>query len=105
MCDLEYTDDMALLSDNWEDLTAMLSSLATYCKTLGLTISCKKTKDLAILPSESHHLPEPIQFSPSDDTIEVVSHFQYLESVIQDNCKSNLKLTQKYARPLLHSIR
>ena len=28
--DLEYEDDMALLSDNWEDLTAMLSSLAAH---------------------------------------------------------------------------
>ena len=42
--DLEYADDMALLSDNWCDLTTMLDSLSTCCKKLGLTISCKKTK-------------------------------------------------------------
>ena len=64
--DLEYTDDMALLSDNWEDLTTVLSSLAAHCRALGLTISCKKTKSLAVLPSESNQLPEAIQLSPSD---------------------------------------
>ena len=47
--DLEYADDMALLADNWADLTTMLNSLATTCKKLGLTISCKKTKTLAVL--------------------------------------------------------
>ena len=30
--DLEYADDLALLSDNWEDLTAMLTSLAYHAK-------------------------------------------------------------------------
>ena len=39
MTDLEYTDDMALLANNWSDLTAMLDSLSTCCKKLGLTIA------------------------------------------------------------------
>ena len=42
--DLEYADDMALLSDNWFDLTTMLNSLSNCCKKLGLAIRCKKTK-------------------------------------------------------------
>ena len=50
--DLEYADDMALFADHWSDLTAMLDSLSTCCKMLGLTISCKKTKSSAVLPSE-----------------------------------------------------
>ena len=41
--DLEYADDMALLANNWSDLTAILDPLSTCCKRLGLTISCKKT--------------------------------------------------------------
>lgn len=43
-------------------------------------------------------MPEPIQFSPSDDTIEVVSHFQYLGSVIQDNCNSNLEVDTRICK-------
>ena len=96
--DLEYADDMALLSDNWEDLTAMLSSLAAHCRDLGLTISCKKTKSLAVLPSESNQLPEAIQLSPSDDPIETVSHFQYLGSVVQDNCNSDIEVHTRICR-------
>ena len=48
--DLEYADDMALLANTWSDLTSMLESLSSCCKRLGLTISCKKTKSLAVLP-------------------------------------------------------
>ena len=47
--DQEYADDMALLADNWADLTPMLDSLATTCQKLSLTISFKKTKTLAVL--------------------------------------------------------
>ena len=39
--DLEYADNMVLLANNWVDLTTILDSLATTCKKLGLTISCK----------------------------------------------------------------
>jgi hypothetical protein len=55
--DLEYADNIALLSGNWEDLMAMLTSLTRRCKTLGLTTSCKKTKFLAALPTQSHQAP------------------------------------------------
>ena len=92
MSDLECADDMALL-DNWEDLTVMLSSLATHCRALGLTISCKKTKCLAVLPSQSNQLLEAIQLSPSDDPIEIVSYFQYFGSVMYDNCNSDIELS------------
>ena len=29
--DLEYADDMALLSDNWDDLITMMDSLSSCC--------------------------------------------------------------------------
>ena len=44
---------MTLLADNWSDLTTMLDALSTSCKKLGLAISCKKTKSIAVLPPES----------------------------------------------------
>ena len=31
MTDLEYADNMALLANNWSNLTAMLDSLSTCC--------------------------------------------------------------------------
>ena len=67
--DLEYADYMALLADNWSDLTAMLDSLSTCCKKLGLlTISCKKTKMLAVLASGIQS-PVPIYLFPGDEPI------------------------------------
>ena len=84
--DLEYADDMALLEDNWVDLTTMLDSLATTCKKLGLTISCKKTKTLAVLTNPGAQSPAPVQLVPGSEPIEVVSHFQYLDSTVQNDC-------------------
>ena len=47
--DLEYTDDMALLSDNWEDLTAMLSSLAAHLQRLGTNHQLQENQILGCL--------------------------------------------------------
>ena len=77
--DLEYANDMALLANNWADLTTMLDSLATTCKKLSLTISCKKTKTLAVLTNPGDQSPAPIQLVPGGEPIKVVSHSQYLE--------------------------
>ena len=73
--DLEYADNMALLADNWVDLTTMLDSLATTCKKLGLTISCKKTKTLSVLINPGAQSPAPIQLVPGSEPIKVLSHF------------------------------
>ena len=71
--DLEYADDMALLSDNWFDLTTTLDSLSNSCKKVGLAITCKKTKTLVVLPSECSHIQTsvPIHLVPRDEPIEV----------------------------------
>ena len=66
--DLEYADDMALLSDNWLDLTTMLDSLSNCCKKLGLAISCKKTKTLAVLPCECSHIHTPLPIHLCQET-------------------------------------
>ena len=58
--DLEYADDMALVSSSWSDLETIIVSLNRQCTAMGLTISCKKTKALAVLPSPSSQQPEPI---------------------------------------------
>ena len=71
--DLEYADDMALVSSSWSDLEAMIRSLNYQCNAMGLTISCKKTKTLAVLPSPSCQQPEPILLSPGADPVEPVA--------------------------------
>ena len=84
--DLECADDMALLADNWANLTTMLDSLATTCKKLVLTISCKKTKIHAVLTHPDAHSPAPVQLVPGGEPIKVVSHFQFLGSTVQNDC-------------------
>ena len=96
--DLEYADDMAIMADNWEDLSAMVRSLSHHCSSLGLSISCKKTKTLAVLPTGSHQLPQPILLPTSDDPIEVVSHFQYLGSVVQDDCNCDTEVDTRICK-------
>ena len=85
MTDLEYADDMALLSDNWLDHHNDGFPI-NCCKKLGLAISCKKTKTLAVLPSECSDIQTPVSIYlvPGDEPIDVVSHFQYLGSIVQN---------------------
>ena len=42
--DLEYADDMELISDSYESLSTLLKSLDSSCHYTGLTINYKKTK-------------------------------------------------------------
>ena len=64
LTDLEYADDMALLADNRVGLTTMMDSVATTCKKLGLTISCKKIRTLAVLTKPGAQSPAPVQLVP-----------------------------------------
>ena len=64
LTDLEYADDMALLADNRVGLTTMMDSLATTCKKLGLTISCKKIRTHAVLTKPGAQSPAPVQLVP-----------------------------------------
>ncbi|MDA8001968.1 MAG: reverse transcriptase domain-containing protein [Alphaproteobacteria bacterium] len=98
--DLEYADDMALLADSWSDLTIMLESLSNCCQKLGLTISCKKTKSLAVLPPEQPQIqsPLPIHLLPGDEPIDVVSHFQYLGSFVQNDCGMDVEINSRICK-------
>ena len=63
--DLEYAYDMGLVANSWEDLRVMVESLETRCSDLGLTILCRKTKLLAVLPSDSFPCLAPAWRLPS----------------------------------------
>ena len=80
--DLEYADDMALLADSCNDLEAMLTTLSTHCSAFGLSISCSKTKTMAVLPASHCAPPVPIHLFPNHPPVEPVSTFQYLGSDI-----------------------
>ena len=96
--DLEYADDMALLADSWNDLEAMLTSLSTHCRNFGLSISCSKTKTMAVLPSSLYPQPAPIHLSPNQPPVESVTSFQYLGSIVQDDCGSDLEVNSRICK-------
>ena len=96
--DLEYADDMALISDSYVGLTTLLESLDSKCRHMGLTINCKKTKLLAVLPDAGTQPPAPILLHAESDPIEVVSSFQYLGSTVASDCTSNVEASSRITK-------
>ena len=101
--DLEYADDMTLVAASWDDLKVMLQSLDEKCRQLGLTISTKKTKTMAVLPSgdsdgEQHPRPEVITLHPNSDPVEVVSSFEYLGSIMSDDCSLSAEVEARISK-------
>ena len=96
--DLEYADDMALMSNSWSDLEVIIKYLHQHCTAMGLTINCKKTKTLAVLPSSSCPQPQPILLSPSVDPVEPVSAFQYLGSTVSQDCSNSAEVSSRIVK-------
>ena len=95
--DLEYADDMALISDSYESLSS-LKSLDSSCHYMELTINYKKTKLLAVLPGADAHSPSPISLHPDCDPIEVVPSFQYLGSYLSNNCSMDVEISTRITK-------
>ena len=57
---------MALVTESWDDLKSTLDDVSIRCRDLRLTISCSKTKTLAVLPSDLYQKPVPI-YLPNDN--------------------------------------
>ena len=85
--ELEYADHMAIVSDSIDALEEVLQSMNDVCSGVGLSISSKKTKILAIRPSTSFGAPpRPVQLNLNEQPVEVLEKFQNLSSKISQNC-------------------
>ena len=85
--DLKYVDDMALVSDSMNVLEEILRTFDATCSGMGLIISSKKTKFLAVhSASSSNTLPRTVQLGAGRDPIEVVEDFEYMGSTITQDC-------------------
>ena len=96
--DLEYADDMVLLSNSWSDPEVMIKSLHQQCTAMGLTISCRKTKTLPVLPSSSCPQPQSILLSPAADPVEPVTTFQYLGSTVSQDCSNSAEVSSRIVK-------
>ena len=57
--DLEYADDMCIVSDSMRVLQEMIQDMNSCCSDMGLIISSKKTKVLAVC-SEHNEIPQQV---------------------------------------------
>ena len=87
--DLEYADDVALISDSMYALEEVIQAMEIGCSEMGLTISSKKTRILAVHPADKPSQPPgDVLLRPLDDSVSVVEEFKYLGSTIYTDCRS-----------------
>ena len=96
--DLDYADDMCLVSNSMDKLEEMSMDMDESCSEMGLTISARKTKIMAVLPTpqagQQQEQPRQVQLQRTDDTVDVVEEFEYLGSTIASDCGSKaLRIT------------
>jgi hypothetical protein len=64
--DLEYADDIAIISDSMDTLEEIKGTLHAVCSGMGLSTSTRKTKILAVCPSSLPAGMQPIQIYPAE---------------------------------------
>ena len=75
--DLEYADDMALISDSRGLLEELIQAMEVSCSEMGLTISAKNTKILAVHPAvRPSQAPRDVLLRPTEVPVSVVEEFE-----------------------------
>ena len=83
---LEYADDMALVSDTMDALEDTSRVLNGLCVGIGLKINAKKTKVLAVCPHCAQSAPpRSMQLGDGGEHMEVAEEFEYCGSTISQD--------------------
>ena len=93
---LEYAYDMALLVDNWADLTTMLDSLATTSARRQRLLQCSQTQ----VPRVQH----PFSWSQEVSLLKWYPTFSIWAALSRMTVGWMLRSVPGYAKPHLHSI-
>ena len=72
--DLGYADDLALVSPSAAGLQRLIDAAATFCQSVGMEVSCEKTKVLVA----GGHGQEAGSWSCGDAALEQVQQYKYL---------------------------
>ena len=91
LTDLDFADDVALLSHSATTLQQMTDSLKTSAEMVGLRISSDKTKFSTVSATDT-----PILIG--QQTLEGVSEFQYLVSIISTNSDVEVDIRAKIGK-------
>ena len=95
--DLEYADDMCVVSDLMEVLQEMIQDMDRCCSDMSLAISSKKTKILAVC-SEHNEIPHQVDLPSAGGVIEVVDHFDYLGSRVTSTCDLDAEINCRVSK-------
>ena len=82
MDNLDYADDICLLSHSVLDVANMLYSLENEAASFGLKSILEKTKPMSILSSSTTRQPRPNAILRNGEPVEEVNQFTYLGSEI-----------------------
>ena len=92
--DLEYADDMCLLSNSMDELEEMLLDLDQSCNQMGLSISARKTKILSIT-SNQQESPRRVTLQSADEAVDVIEEFEYMGSVVTSSCELDREISTR----------
>lgn len=90
--DLDFADDIALLSHRHQDIQNKTNCLATTAAKIGLKINASKTKVMKL----NNRVTEPVLLE--DNIIEVVEEFVYLGSKISSDGNSEVDVQARIAK-------
>jgi len=89
--DLDFADDIMLVSDNIKNAQSMLSSIEHHAHLVGLNINLKKTEYLLV-----GKFTESVELSLTSGLIKQVKDFKYLGSWLM-NCEKDLSVRKELA--------
>ena len=93
MTDLDYADDICLLTHSKRTMQKMLERLGKEAENAGLKINVKKTKEMRIALTNK----EPLYIH--NEIIEKVTPFTYLGSIIDNTGEQRRTSKLVYERP------
>ena len=100
MTDLDFADDISLLSDTVEKACKLLTEVERQCNRIGLGINAKKTKVMPMNAEESTVTVATLDGTP----LEVVTDFNYLGGWIAST-QHDIQVRRAKAWRALHSMR
>ena len=91
LTDLDFADDIMLVSDNIKNAQSMLSSIEYHAQLVGLSINLKKTEYILI-----GEFKESVDLSLNSGLIKQVKDFKYLGSWLM-NCEKDFSVRKELA--------
>lgn len=90
---IRFADDIAALAENSNQLQELVSEMDTIFNEFGLKINSSKTKTMTI----SKHTPAHLSIKLQSNTIEQVTRFKYLGSLITSDSRCTEDIIQRIA--------